>query len=126
MFGMTADEVARLKADAYRPRTVYEANPELREAIDLIDGGHFSDGNRDLFRPLVESLLSRDEYMLLADYESYIDCQERVNDAYRDRMRWTRMSILNCASVGRFSSDRSVREYCRDIWNVTPLASPAR
>ena len=126
LFGMTADEVARLKADAYRPRTVYEANPELREAIDLIDGGHFSDGNRDLFRPLVESLLSRDEYMLLADYESYIDCQERVNDAYRDRMRWTRMSILNCASVGRFSSDRSVREYCRDIWNVTPLASPAR
>ena len=126
LFGMTADEVARLKADAYRPRTVYEANPELREAIDLIDGGHFSDGNRDLFRPLVESLLSRDEYMLLADYESYIDCQERVNDAYRDRTRWTRMSILNCASVGRFSSDRSVREYCRDIWNVTPLASPAR
>jgi starch phosphorylase len=126
LFGMTVDEVARLKADAYRPRTVYEANPELREAIDLIDGGHFSDGNRDLFRPLVESLLSRDEYMLLADYESYIDCQERVNDAYRDRIRWTRMSILNCASVGRFSSDRSVREYCRDIWNVTPLASPTR
>ena len=126
LFGMTADEVARLKADAYRPRTVYEANPELREAIDLIDGGHFSDGNRDLFRPLVESLLWRDDYMLLADYESYIDCQERVNDAYRDRTRWTRMSILNCASVGRFSSDRSVREYCRDIWNVTPLASPAR
>jgi glycogen phosphorylase len=126
LFGLTASDVARLKADAYRPRTVYEANPELREALDMIDAGHFSDGDRDLFRPLVESLLGRDEYMLLADYESYIDCQERVNDAYRDRMRWTRMSILNCASVGRFSSDRSVREYCRDIWNVTPLASPVR
>ena len=73
-----------------------------------------------------ESLLVRDDYMLLADYESYVECQERVSGAYRDRTSWTRMSIVNCASVGRFSSDRSVREYCRDIWNVTQLASPPR
>jgi starch phosphorylase len=92
----------------------------------MIDAGHFSGGDRDLFRPIVESLLVRDDYMLLADYESYVECQERVGEAYRDRTSWTRMSIVNCASVGRFSSDRAVREYCRDIWNVTPLASPAR
>jgi starch phosphorylase len=126
LFGLTAAEVTRLKDDGYRPHTVYEANAELREAIDMIDGGHFSGGDRDLFRPLVESLLARDDYMLLADYQSYVDCQQRVSDAYRDRTSWTRMSILNSASVGRFSSDRSVREYCRDIWNVRPLASAGK
>jgi starch phosphorylase len=126
LFGLTADEVNRAKSAGYRPHTVYEANPELREAIDMIDAGHFSNGDRDLFRPLVESLLARDEYMLLADYESYIDCQDRVSAAFLNPAGWTKMSILNCASVGRFSSDRSVREYCRDIWHVTPLASPAR
>jgi starch phosphorylase len=126
LFGRTADQVRELKAGGYRPRTFYEADPELRDAIDMIDAGHFSGGDRDLFRPIVESLLLRDDYMLLADYESYVECQERVSGAYRDRTSWTRTSIVNCASVGRFSSDRSVREYCRDIWNVTPLASPAR
>jgi starch phosphorylase len=76
-----------------------------------------------MFRPLVESLLTRDDYMLLADYQAYVDCQQRVNDAYGDRANWTRMSILNCARAGRFSSDRSIRDYCRDIWNITPAAS---
>jgi glycogen phosphorylase len=69
----------------------------------------------------VESLLTRDDYMLLADYREYVECQERVSEAYSDRNAWTRMSILNCARVGRFSSDRSIREYCRDIWKVTPI-----
>jgi starch phosphorylase len=122
LFGLTADQVRDVKANGYRPHTVYEANPELREAIDMIDGGHFSGGDRDLFRPLVESLLARDDYMLLTDYQPYIECQARAGEAYRDRTGWTRMSILNVASVGRFSSDRSVREYCRDIWHVTPVA----
>jgi starch phosphorylase len=108
------------KAAGYRPRTIYETNPELHEAIDLIDGGAFSNGDRDLFRPLVESLLVRDEYLLFADYQAYIDCQQRVSEAYRDQQNWTRMSILNCARVGRFSSDRSIREYCRDIWDAEP------
>jgi glycogen phosphorylase len=120
LFGLTTSDVAAAKAAGYRPRTIYETNPELHEAIDMIDGGAFSKGDRDLFRPLVESLLVRDEYLLFADYQSYIDCQQRVNEAYRDRQNWTRMSILNCARVGRFSSDRSIREYCRDIWDVTP------
>ena len=121
LFGLTADEVVRLKADGYDPRDVYESNPDLREAIDLIGGGFFSNGDRELFRPIVESLLTRDEYMLLADYQAYVDCQQRVADAYRDQDTWTRMSILNSARVGGFSSDRSIREYCRDIWHVSPL-----
>jgi glucan phosphorylase len=116
-------EVAAVKAAGYRPRTIYEGNPELHEAIDLIDTGAFSHGDRELFRPLVESLLVRDEYLLFADYQPYVDCQQRVSQAYRDQENWTRMSILNCARVGRFSSDRSIREYCRDIWDVTPIAT---
>jgi glycogen phosphorylase len=121
LFGLTAEEVGQLKVNGYRPRSIYESNPELREAIDLIASGFFSNGDRDLFRPLVESLLNRDDYMLLADYQSYMDCQQRVSEAFHDRKNWTRMSILNSARVGRFSSDRSIREYCRDIWNVSPI-----
>ncbi len=119
VFGLTAAEVQARKAQGYHPRSVYEANPELREAIDLIDTGFFSNGDRELFRPLVESLLARDDYMLLADYQSYVDCQQQVSLAYRDQDDWTRRSILNAARVGRFSSDRSIRDYCRDIWHVT-------
>jgi starch phosphorylase len=125
LFGLTADEVVRLKASGYSPRHLYETNPELRAAIDLIADGFFSGGDREMFRPLVDSLLTRDDYMLLADYQSYVDCQERVGIAYADTTSWTRMSILNAARVGRFSSDRAIREYCRDIWNVRPTASEA-
>jgi glycogen phosphorylase len=126
LFGLTAEEVERRKAEGYMPRSIYEANPELREAIDLIDSGFFSDGDRGLFHPLVESLLTRDDYMLLADYQGYVDCQQRVSDAYSDPNDWTRMSILNSARVGRFSSDRSIREYCRDIWKVPPIVPGER
>jgi starch phosphorylase len=123
LFGLTAEEVERRKAEGYQPRGIYESNLELRETIDLIDSGFFSDGDRGLFHPLVESLLTRDDYMLLADYQSYVDCQQRVSDAYSDQTNWTRMSILNTACVGRFSSDRSIREYCRDIWKTQPIVS---
>lgn len=123
LFGLTADEVGRCGAQGYRPRAIYETNPTLREALDLIASGFFSNGDRELFRPLVESLLERDEYMLLADYQAYVDCQQRVSQAYRDADNWTRMSILNTARVGRFSSDRSIREYCRDIWDARPMRS---
>jgi starch phosphorylase len=122
LFGLTASEVVERRA-GYDPRAIYHSNAELRETIDLIESGFFSGGDRSLFRPLVESLLNRDEYMLFADYQSYVDCQERVSVAYTDERNWTRMSILNSARVGRFSSDRSIREYCRDIWNVRPIAS---
>jgi starch phosphorylase len=120
LFGMNAREVADRRSAGYRPRDVYEKNPELRATLDLIASGAFANGDRDLFRPLVDSLLTRDDYMLLADYQSYIDCQARVSDAYRDQAAWTRMSILNSARVGRFSSDRSIRDYCRTIWKVEP------
>jgi glycogen phosphorylase len=121
LFGLTAREVERLKAEAYAPRSIYESNPELREAIDLISSGFFVDGDRALFHPLVDSLLTRDDYMLLADYQAYVECQQGVSHAYSDQNGWTRMSILNSARIGRFSSDRSIREYCRDIWNVVPI-----
>jgi starch phosphorylase len=125
LFGHTADQVATIKAGGYTPRQLYESNPELREAIDMIAGGAFSRGDRDLFRPLVDSLLTRDDYLLFADYQSYIDCQTRVSAAYQDQENWTRMSILNTARSGRFSSDRSIREYCRDIWRIGPLDTRA-
>jgi starch phosphorylase len=120
LFGLTAEEVAERKAGGYRPRDVYESNPALRETLDTIGSGLFANGDRDLFQPIIDSLLNRDEYMLLADYQAYVDAQERAGDAYRNRENWTRMSILNCARVGRFSSDRSIREYCRDIWSISP------
>ena len=123
LFGLTAEEADGLRRSGYNPRGYYDANADLREAIDLIGSGFFSDGDRELFRPLVESLLTRDDYLLFADFQAYIDCQQRVSEAYRDQVSWTRMSILNSARVGRFSSDRSIRDYCRDIWDVQPLAT---
>jgi starch phosphorylase len=122
LFGLTADQVDARRAAGYRPRDLYESNAELREALDAIGGGMFSNGDRDLFRPLVDSLRDRDEYFLLADYQAYLDAQQRAGDQYGDEDGWTRKSILNAARVGRFSSDRSIREYCRDIWHVTPGA----
>jgi len=87
----------------------------------LIASGHFSDGDRELFRPIVDSLLYDDQFMLFADYQDYLNCQERVDKAYTDRQTWTRMSILNSARMGKFSSDRSIMDYCRKIWDVKPF-----
>ena len=123
LFGLTSPAV---KADGYRPSSHYETNAELRQVFDLLDNGFFTNGDREVFRPLIESLLTRDDYMLLADYQSYVDCQERVSAAYRDQNSWTRMSILNSARSGRFSSDRSIRDYCRDIWKINPIAHESR
>ena len=120
LFGLTAADVVARKAGGYRPRDIYESNPELRETLDTLSTGLFSNGDAELFRPLVDSLLDHDDYMLLADYQAYVDTQDRVNATYRDPQNWTRMSILNTARVGRFSSDRSIRDYCRQIWNVRP------
>ena len=122
LFGLTAEDVDTRRRQGYRPRDVYEADPDLRSALDLIGCGLFSHGDRELFRPLVQSLLERDEYMLLADFASYSTAQAEVSAAYRDPERWTRMSIRNVARVGKFSSDRAIREYCQDIWRVEPVA----
>jgi glycogen phosphorylase len=118
LFGLTAQEVYEFKSKGYNPREYYDADDELRQAIDLISSGFFSNGDTELFRPLVDSLLHHDEYMLLADYRSYLSCQDRVSQAYKDRDTWTRMSILNAARMGKFSSDRTIREYCDEIWHV--------
>ena len=121
LFGLTAQEVAALKARGYFPMDCYQKNEELRETIDLVRSGFFSKGDRGLFKPLVDTLLDRDEYLLLADYRSYLDCQEKVNGTYLDRDRWIRMSILNVARMGKFSSDRSIREYAEKIWKVSSV-----
>jgi glucan phosphorylase len=121
LFGLTTDEVQDMKSGGYNPRGFYESNIHLQEVIDQIGSGVFSKGDRELFRPLIDSLLNRDEYMLLADYQSYVDCQDRVSKAFKDKRRWTQMSILNVARMGKFSSDRSIREYCDNIWKVKSL-----
>ncbi len=121
LFGLTADEVQTMKSAGYQPRSFYESNEELRCCVDSLISGQFSSGDRDLFRPLYDSLLSRDEYMLLADYKSFIECQDQVSAAYRDHDRWNRMSILNVARMGKFSSDRAIREYCSEIWRTWPV-----
>ncbi len=121
LFGLTAPEVFALKAAGYRPRDYYEQNEELRATLDSIAGGEFSDGDATLFRPIVESLLDHDEYMLLADYASYLQSQDAIEAAYRDPARWARMSILNAARCGFFSSDRAIRQYAQTIWRVAPV-----
>jgi len=121
LFGLTAGEVHDLKAKGYHPRDYYEQNMLLREVIDQIGSGHFSQGDAELFRPLLDNLLNHDPYLLLADYQSYIDCQDRVSSAYGDQKGWMRMSILNVARMGKFSSDRSIREYCNNIWQIKPV-----
>jgi len=118
LFGLDAEEVRTRREAGYEPRRHYESEPELRAALDLVADGRFSDGDRELFRPLVDSLLQRDEYCVLADVADYLACQERVAAAFADRERWDRMSVLNTARVGCFSSDRSIREYAARIWRV--------
>lgn len=122
LFGLKTEEVEAWRAAGYHPRQIYDANHELRAVIDLIREGYFSRGDRDLFRPIVDALLHHDPYFLLADYQSYVDCQTQVGLAYRDKEHWSRMSILNTARSGLFSSDRTIREYCDDIWRVKPVA----
>ncbi|MBV9267968.1 MAG: glycogen/starch/alpha-glucan phosphorylase [Acidobacteriaceae bacterium] len=121
LFGMTTEQAYVLSGQGYDPRHYYNSNAELRNAIDAIASGRFSNGDGGLFRPLIDGLMSQDPYMLFADYQSYIDCQDHVATVYADRERWTRMSILNTARMGYFSSDRAIREYCDEIWNARPV-----
>ncbi len=121
LFGLTTDEVAAAKAAGYHPRDYYDRDPQLKRAIDAIAVGAFSQGDRDIFRPIVDSLLGEDPYMLCADYHAYIDCQDTAARAYRDPEAWTRMSILNTARCGFFSSDRAMRQYLDDIWHAHPV-----
>jgi starch phosphorylase len=121
LFGLTADQVHALKANGYNPWDYYHGNPRLKETIDLINSGFFAKGDGGLFKPLIDKLLYEDPYLLLADYQSYIDAQDRADRAYQDQENWSRMAIINAVRMGKFSSDRSIRDYCRKIWRVEPV-----
>ena len=121
IFGLRVEEVTGLLARGYDPQSFMSANRPLRRVVDSIASGHFSRGDKDLFRPLIAKLLStRDEYVHIADLQSYIEAQERVDVVYRDRTSWLRKSVLNIARIGKFSSDRTITQYAREIWNLRP------
>jgi starch phosphorylase len=121
IFGATTEEVASIKQGGYNPWSYYESDPELRQALEMIRDGYFSPDQPDLFKPLVDSLLhGGDNYLVLADFRPFVDMQEKVAQAFRDRASWTTQSILNVARIGKFSSDRTIAEYAEEIWDVKP------
>ena len=121
LFGLTVAEVQQRKAEGYRPWEIFQQNAELHEALGLIAAGDFSRGDPTLFAPIVRSLLERDPFLLCADFQSYLECQRQVGQVYGNKREWTRMSIFNTARIGKFSSDRAIREYCENIWKVSPV-----
>jgi starch phosphorylase len=119
VFGLNAEEVVDLRFRGYSPRALYQTDPELRRILDAIAGDTFCRGTPGLFRPIVDSLLEQgDHYLLCADFAAYLACQDVVGRCFGDRSRWNRMSILNTAGTGKFSSDRTISEYARDIWGI--------
>jgi len=122
LFGLTAAEVVQVKELGYRPRAHYQQNATLHEVIDFIASGELGRGDTELFRPIVENLLDHDPFLLLADYHSYIEAQERVSALWRKPQSWTRQSILNTARMAKFSSDRSIRDYCERVWKIQPAS----
>jgi starch phosphorylase len=123
IFGLRAHEVVEAKAKGYDPRKYYRSNPDLHRALDMIGNGYFSPGDPARYAAIFHALFDGgDHYMLLADYESYLTAHEQVCRLYLDKEEWARKAVLNVAGMGRFSSDRSVSEYARQIWNVKPLA----
>jgi len=123
-FGLVTEEAAAMLAAGHQPRVYYEADGELRAVIDAIAAGRYSRGDVGLFAPIVDDMLNGDRYLAMADYRAYVDRQGDVDAAFADIDSWTRSSILNTARCGFFSSDRSIREYCTDIWNVEPIPVP--
>lgn len=122
IFGLTAEEVQNLKNSGYNPMEYYERIPALKKVLDQIASGYFSPGNPELFKPIIDSLLYKgDPFLLLADFEAYAECQKIVSKAYLNSEEWTRKSILNVAHIGKFSSDRSIAEYSKEIWNAKPV-----
>jgi starch phosphorylase len=120
IFGMKVNEVEDLKKRGYDAYTYYNRNPELKQAIDQMRSGFFSPNEPDAFHDLVDILLKYDRFLTLADYDDYIKCQDRVNEVYLDQNLWTKMAVHNIASSGKFSSDRTIAEYAREIWGVEP------
>ncbi len=120
IFGLTTPQAINLRASGYRPQDYYFRHPELKQVLDQISSGLFSPGNPGLFRPLVDNLLSTDYYLLLADFDAYMDAQADVDRLYMIPEDWARTSILNTAGMGKFSSDRTIGEYAREIWGIKP------
>ena len=121
LFGMTTEEAKQRLQEGYRPWDYYQGDHELKTVIDLINSGLFSHGDPTLFRPLTDHLVNHDTFMALADYRAYVDCQQQVSKAWADKGHWDHMSILNVARMGKFSSDRSIRDYAERIWHIKPL-----
>jgi starch phosphorylase len=121
LFGLSAKEVEQRLANGYRPQDAIRQQHDLREALQLIASGLFSHGDGKLFAPLLDNLWNHDPYLVCADFAGYAACQEEVGRQYKSPEHWTRMSILNVARIGTFSSDRAIQEYCDDIWRVKPL-----
>jgi len=121
IFGLKADEVEQVRKNGYNPRSYCDKSPELKKVMDLIGSGFFSPENPTLFKPIYDSLMNNDEYLLLADFDAYLECQDKVAETYRDQEKWTKMAILNVARMGKFSSDRTIQEYSKDIWNIKPV-----
>jgi starch phosphorylase len=122
LFGKTVQQVADIWRAGYRPFDIYNQNENLRDVINLINSGHFSHGDGNLFRPLTDNLLNTDPFLVCADFQDYIDCQTLVSKAYQNQEQWFRMSLLNVARCGQFSSDRAIREYNAEIWRVPSLS----
>jgi glycogen phosphorylase len=120
LFGLTTPEVLERRRANVPGRAAYEADPELKEVIDLVAGGFFSPDDRNLFQPLLDTLLGRDEYLVMTDYAAYSESQRQVSAAFAHTAGWTRMAALNIARIGAFSSDRTVLEYAREIWHIEP------
>lgn len=121
IFGLLADEVVKLKANNYNPREYYEKNKNLKQVVDMIATNYFNPKEPGIFDDMIRGLMNVDYYCLFADYQSYIDAQDKVSELYLDQKKWTQKSIYNVARVGKFSSDRSVKEYAQNIWKVKPV-----
>ncbi len=121
LFGLTAEQVVEYRKTQIAGRPAYEANEPLREVVDLIAEGFFNPEKPELFRGMMRRLLEHDFYMVLHDFASYFDCQSGLETAFRDRQHWAHMAALNIARVGRFSADRTIREYASEVWDVVPV-----
>ncbi|HZA14281.1 MAG TPA: glycogen/starch/alpha-glucan phosphorylase, partial [Myxococcaceae bacterium] len=121
LFGLTAEQVMERRRQGYRGQEIYDSDPEVKEVLDLIGSGFFSPEDRKLFQPLIDSLLNEDQYLVLADFRAYSEAQQKLVEAYRDVEGWSRMALRNVARVGRFSSDRTIRQYAQEIWGIQPV-----
>jgi len=120
VFGMVEDEVEALRQSGYNAWDYYNKLPELKQVIDQISSGFFSSGDPDVFKDVINVLMNHDRFFALADYEAYIKCQDEVNAVYSNPAEWAKMCLMNIASGGKFSSDRTIAEYATDLWGVKP------